>query len=165
MNPAFREYKRAIENPLKFKWFLLTKVPAALIAGLKLREFSENKAVCSVKYRWLNTNPFRSMYFAVLFMAGELSTAVLCMAGIYKRNPSISMLLVKSEGIFVKKAVGCIEFTCVDGEAIDRVVEEVIATGEGKTIQARSTGKNENGEVVAELSFTWSFKERSSNKK
>ena len=94
-------------------------------------------------------------------MAAEMSTGVLCMANIYKRNPPVSMLVVKTEASFYKKATGKILFTCTDGAAIAALVEDAIATGEGKTIACRSAGKNLAGEIVAEIVCTWSFKGRS----
>jgi len=83
---------------------------------------------------------------------------VLCMGALYKRKPAVSMLVVKSEGHFYKKAIGKILFTCNDGEAISMAVEETIANNTPTTITCHSVGKNEGGELVAEFYFTWSFK-------
>ena len=100
------------------------------------------------------------MYFAVLAMAGEVSTGILAMGYLYRRTPSVSMLLIKNEGEFFKKAVGKIVFTCNDGEAINAAVEQAIATGEATSFACTATGKNESGEVVAKFIYTWSFKAR-----
>jgi len=40
--------------------------------------------VATVKHRWLNQNPFNSMYFAVQAMAAELTTGALVMYQIKK---------------------------------------------------------------------------------
>ena len=37
-------------------------------------------------------------------------------------------------------------------------IEDSIATGEGRTFRAKSTGRNANDETVAEFYITWSFK-------
>lgn len=100
------------------------------------------------------------MYFAVLAMAGEVSTGILAMGYLYKRNPSISMLLVKTEGEFFKKAVGKIVFTCADGHALNEVINQAVRTGEATTYPCKTIGVNEAGEVVASFVFTWSFKAR-----
>lgn len=139
---------------------MLSKLPAAFFAGLSIEAFDETHAVVSVKQKWFNKNPFGSIYFAVLTMAAEMSTGILAMASTYKRNPAVSMLVVKTEAFFYKKATDKILFTCSDGPAIAALVEDAIATGEGKTIACRSTGKNKTGEVVAEIICTWSFKAR-----
>ncbi len=165
MNPNFNSFQKQITHPLKSKWFMLSKIPAAFIAGVKVESVTSNAASISVKKKWLNQNPFRSMYFAVLSMAAEMSTGVLCMGALYKRNPAVSMLIIKVEGTFIKKAIGKIIFTCNDGMLANDAVEKAIATGEGTTVVCHSIGVNEQGEIVAEFYCTWSFKARSSNTK
>jgi hypothetical protein len=129
------------------------------LAGLKLTQLEPGYAAVQVKYKWLTQNPFGSMYFAVLSMAAEFSTGILCLANIYKSDPAISMLVVKMESHFYKKAVGVITFTCNDGDDIVKTSKE---TGEGVTLVSKSTGVNQNGEVVAEFLITWSLKAKAS---
>lgn len=160
MNPHYHLFKKQITSPFRFWLFMLTNLPSALFAGLRIVSLTEEQAVVSVRYKWFNKNPFRSIYVAVLSMAAEVSTGVLCMGAIYKRNPGISMLAIKAEGQFFKKATSKILFTCNDGKAINDVVENAIGTGESVTINCHTTGTNEKGEVVAEFNFTWSFKVR-----
>ncbi|MBP6288168.1 MAG: thioesterase, partial [Ferruginibacter sp.] len=80
----------------------------------------------SVPYKWLSQNPFRSTYFACLSMAAEMSTGVLALAHIYKRQPAVSMLVSKVEGTFLKKAIGRTRFTCEDGQIIKQTIEDAI---------------------------------------
>lgn len=160
MNPYFSSFKDQMKNPIKNKLYFLMKLPMAFLAGLRITEFTEKKCVVQVQYKWLNTNPFKSMYFAVLSMAAELSTGSLCMGNIYKRNPAVSMLVVKSEGNYFKKAVGKISFSCTMGTEISQAVEQAIATSTAQTIRVQTIGKNDQGEVVAESFFTWSFKRK-----
>ncbi|CAN5287904.1 hypothetical protein BH20BAC1_BH20BAC1_21010 [soil metagenome] len=65
------------------------------------------------------------------------------------------------EGRFLKKAVSKTFFTCHQGEQFTAIIKEAIATREGKTITALSTGYSEKGEMIAEFSFHWSFKVKS----
>lgn len=142
----------------QFNKILLFKLPIAKIAGLKLHHFDENKAEISVRYGWLNQNPFRSMFWAVQGMAAELSTGILCIDKIQKSNQKISMLVVGMEANFTKKAVGKIIFTCEQGAELDAVLEKAIETGEGQILKMRSIGIDEKGDQVSEFFFTWSFK-------
>ena len=158
MNPAFSQFHKQIINPVKFRLFMLQRLPSALFAGLRVKTFNEQQAVVTVKYKWFTQNPFRSMYFAVQSMAAEMSTGLLASGQVYQRNPRVSMLVVGLEAKFVKKAVDIISFTCTDGEAIGAIIEESIATGESRTIRCLSTGTNLAGEVVSEFWITWSFK-------
>lgn len=158
MNSQFQVFKQQITNPIKFRLFMLNNLPSAFFAGLKIIALDEQKAVITVRQKWFNKNPFRSIYFAILSMAAEVSTGIHCMGAIYKRQPGVSMLVVESTGKFHKKAVGKIAFSCINGDAANNAVAEAIATGEGRTITSHSIGKNEQGEIVAEFWFTWSFK-------
>ncbi|MEQ1624610.1 MAG: DUF4442 domain-containing protein [Sediminibacterium sp.] len=158
MNPKFENFQKIILHPVKFRFFLLQKLPSALIAGLRVQEITSMEAVITVKHKWLNQNPFRSMYFAVQSMAAEMSTGLLAFGQLYQRNPPVSMLVVGMEAKFHKKAVGKISFYCEDGLAIAKAVEAATQTGQGQTIQCYSIGKNEAGETVSEFWFTWSFK-------
>ena len=119
---------------------------------------NEHQAVISVKYKWFNQNPFRSMYFAIQSMAAEMSTGLLGFGHVYQRQPAVSMLVVGLEAKFIKKAVDTICFTCKDGQIINNAIEEAISTSEGTTVKSHSIGTNEAGEIVSEFWITWSFK-------
>jgi len=161
MNANFHLFKQQLTNPIKYRLFMLSKLPMGFIRGLKIVELNESKASVAVRFKWVNKNPFRSIYFAVLSMAAELSTGILAFGQIYQRKPSVSMLVVKVEADFLKKAVGKIIFTCGDSNKIADAIEETLATGEGVTIQCISVGLNEMNEEVARFVFTWSFKAKS----
>ena len=155
-NPA--TFRALVLSPVKFRLFLLARLPMAYIAGLRVTALSEEHATVRVPYKYLNKNPFQSIYFACLSMAAELSTGVLCMMQVYKVVPAISMLVVHMEADFIKKAVGNIAFTCHDGEVIAEAVEKTKTTGEGVTVIAISIGVDESGDLVATFRYTWSLK-------
>ena len=161
MNPQFKTFKKHLTHPIKFRIFLLTKLPAAFFAGLKVERLSEEVAAISVRQKWFNKNPFHSIYFGVLAMAAEVSTGILCMSSLYNRKPAVSMLVTRNEGFFYKKAIGKIVFICLDGALVNNAVEQSILTGEGVTVVCNSKGVNDTGEIVAEFNFTWSFKAKS----
>jgi hypothetical protein len=147
-----------IRSPFKFRWMLLTRLPAAWIAGIRLRQIDNNGCTVYVRHQWINQNPFRSMYFAVLSMAGEMSTGLPFLAAIYKRPKPVSMLVVGMQAEFYKKAVGTISFACQDGAAIFSAVDKTLETGEGQTVVCTAIGSNEGGEQVAKFVITWSVK-------
>ncbi len=160
MNPRYNQFKKIITSPLAFRWFMLTQLPTAFFAGLRVAALNDTQAVIRVKQKWFNKNPFRSIYFAVLSMAAEISTGVAGLGAIYKRSPGVSMLVTATEGKFYKKATGTILFTCADVAAVHAAVDHAVATGQPVTVVCHSTGKNEQEEMVAEFWFTWSFKAR-----
>ena len=158
MSSHASDFIKLAKHPIKFRLFLFSKLPAAFFSGVRVKEMDESKCVVSVPFKWPTQNPFRSTYFASLSMAAEMSTGALALAQIYKRKPPVSMLVVKVESEYFKKATGKTFFTCNDGQLFYNAVEESIATGESRTVQAKSIGVNDKSEVVAEFYITWSFK-------
>ena len=154
------QFFKLVNHPFKFRLFLFSKLPAAYFSGVRVRDINENSCTVTVPFKWLTQNPFRSTYFASLSMAAEMSTGSLALAQIYKRQPPVSMLVVKVESHYFKKAADKTTFICEDGLLIKQAVEDSIATGEGKTVTAKSVGRNKAGETVAEFFVTWSFKAR-----
>jgi hypothetical protein len=149
---------RLVKNPVKFRMFLFYKLPAALYSGLRVKYIDEEKCEVTVPYKWFTKNPFRSTYFACLSMAAEMSTGILAMANIYGRKPPVSMLVLKVNGDYKKKATGKTIFTCNQGILIKQTIEEAVFNKQARTISLTSTGRNEAGDVVAEFTIEWSFK-------
>ena len=145
-------------SPSKFNTFLFFKLPSAFICGVRVKAINEKHCVVSVKHRWINQNPFNSMYFAVQAMAAELSTGALVIKAIRESKKNISMLVANNKSSFTKKATGRIFFECQDGHLIADAIAKTIATGEGQTFWMKSIGKNEKGEQVSEMDFEWSVR-------
>jgi hypothetical protein len=155
---AQETFFRLTRNPMKFRFYLLTRLPSAFFAGIRVKDADPERCTVTVPYKWFTKNPFRSTYFACLAMAAEMSTGVLAIAHIRARTSPISMLVTGLEAAYFKKATGNTRFQCTDGTLIRKAIEQAIATGEGTTARACSVGTNETGEVVAEFFITWSFK-------
>lgn len=145
-------------SPTKLNAFLFLKLPAAFLCGVRVKSIAIEKCVATVKYRWLNQNPFNSMYFAVQAMAAELTTGALVMYQIKKSGKNISMLVANNKANYSKKAIGRITFTCNEGHAIKEAIQKTIASGEGETIWLKSIGIDEKGDQVSEMDFEWSIR-------
>lgn len=154
-------FLRKANSRRRFNLFLFAKLPAAYICGVRLRKVTEREAVATVPFRWISQNPFKSIYFACLSMAAELSTGILALTYIYGRKPRVSMLVVHMEADFRKKGTGLVSFTCEDGEGFRAAVEQALTTGASVQFTSSAIGHNESDEVVAEFRFTWSFKAKS----
>ena len=155
-------FLQLVNSSFRFRLFMLMKLPSAFFAGVRVREVDEKRCVVTVPFKWFSQNPFRSTYFACLSMAAEMSTGALAMAYVYRRKPPVSMLVVKVESEYFKKATDRTSFVCEDGELFRNAIEESTASGEARTVRARSVGTNKQGEIVAEFFITWSFKAKSS---
>jgi hypothetical protein len=145
-------------TPSKLNSFLFLKLPSAFWCGVRTKAIDESNCIVTVKHKWINQNPFNSMYFAVQAMAAELSTGALVMWHIKKSKKNISMLVANNKSNFSKKATGRITFTCKDGSLIANAIQKTIETGEGQTFWMKSIGVNEKGEQVSEMDFEWSVR-------
>lgn len=151
-------FQKKMLVPLFFKLFLFSKLPLAFLSGIKLKELSNNHCILNMKYTYLNRNPFGSIYFASLSMAGELASGMIAASIVYKSNPKISMLVRGVKINFIKKAIGTIFFECNQGKEILAIIQKSNVTGAGQTIDVITVAKNEQGEVIAEFLINWSFK-------
>ena len=61
----------------KLNHSVMFKLPSAWLCGVRVKAISKTDCSVGVKHKWINQNPFKSMYFAVQAMAAELSTGAL----------------------------------------------------------------------------------------
>jgi hypothetical protein len=148
-------------NLTKLHYFLFSKLVIAWIAGVRFLSVYDDCAKTTVTLSWFNQNPFRSIFWAVLGMAAELSTGILLMKAIKNNEVKASMLVTQNQGFFYKKAVGKIVFTCEVGDRIKPLFEQLIQDNEPKKIELVSNGYNEQGELVCAFKFEWSLKLKS----
>ncbi|WP_250434312.1 DUF4442 domain-containing protein [Hanstruepera flava] len=145
-------------TPSKINLFNLFKLPAAFFTGIRVKAIDEGSCTVSVKHRWVNQNPFKSMFWAVQGMAAELTTGALVMAKIKQSGKNISMLVLSNNASFTKKATGRITFVCNDGDKVDAAIAKSIETGEGQTVWMQSVGTNSDGVEVSTFNFEWTLK-------
>ena len=140
------------------KWMLF-KLPAAWLTGVRILSISDTKCEVKVRFKWINQNPYRSMFWAVQGMAAELTTGMLLTKSIQESNTNISMLLVANKSNFYKKAVGKIKFICDQGENAKELIN---LTKKNITHKAwlKAKGFDETGDMVSEFDFEWSCKKR-----
>ncbi|MBJ2175389.1 DUF4442 domain-containing protein [Aureibaculum sp. A20] len=138
--------------------FLLFKLPSAYISGVRVKSIDDNEAIATVKHKWINQNPFKSLYWATQGMASELATGILVMKQIDESGKKISMLVTKQTGTFTKKATGRINFICKDGGLVKTAIDKTIATNEGVTLTMVAEGIDEQGDSVSKFEYEWSIK-------
>ena len=138
------------------------KLPSAYFSGVRVQSISDDEAIATVRHKWINQNPFKSLYWATQGMASELATGLLVMKQIAESGKNISMLVTKQQGNFTKKATGRIIFTCKDGKLIKETIDKAIATGEGQIIIMSAEGIDEHGESVSKFEYEWSIKMKNS---
>lgn len=155
-----QQYLDKLRNPFLLKLFFLQKLPSLLFWGVQIKTITPEQGQVRIPYGWRTQNPFKSTYFAAQCGAAEFSTGLLGLIALTEQ-PACSMLIVGMEVKFVKKATSWVTFTCEEGAAIQAVVQKAIDTGEPQVITVHAKGVQEdNGAIVAEMNFTWSFKKK-----
>jgi hypothetical protein len=141
----------------KYTLFTLFKLPAAGITGVRLTHLDDRSSTASIKHRWINQNPYSSMFWAVQGMAAEFPTGILLTQEIERSKRNISMLVLNNKASFTKKATGRINFTCNQGEEARATIDKLISTGEPQTVWLDAVGVNESGQQVSSFSFEWTL--------
>lgn len=142
----------------KINTFLFFKLPLAWIGGVRVQEIMDNHCEVRIKHRWINQNPFRSMFWAAQGMAAEMSTGVLVIQKIQESGRKVSMLVTHQQGSFTKKATGKVVFECHDGALIEKAIQKTCETGEGQVVSMKSVGYDEHRNRVSHFEFQWSLK-------
>ena len=148
-------------TPQNINKFLFFKLPSAYFSGVRVQSMNNKEAVVTGKHRWINQNPFKSLYWATQGMASELATGIFVMAEIDNSGKKISMLVRHQEGTFTKKATGRIRFVCNDLLLVKEAIQKTIASGKGETIVMTAEGFDEQGDSVSKFKYTWGLKVKS----
>ena len=141
----------------RYTLFTFFKLPSVFWTGIRVTKIDLDSCEVSVKHRWINQNPFKSMFWAVQGMAAEFTTGTLIMNTIRDSNRKVSMLVLNNKANFSKKATGRITFLCTQGAEVTKLMNELIETGTPKTIWMESIGINEAGDIVSRFNFEWTL--------
>ncbi len=159
---AVQQAIETMNSSWKFQGYLISRLPIAWLAGMRLAKLDRGQCTAIMPYRWLSQNPFQSIYFATQAMSAELSTGALAILAIAGCKPGVSMLIVHMEATYGKKADSKVSYTCTEGQKLFDAVERAILTGEGQRAVVETVGRLKDGTEVSRFKFTWSFKQRKS---
>jgi len=142
----------------KYNFFLFKDLPSAWLCGVRVKDLNDKKCIISVRHNWFNSNPFRSLYWAVQGMASELATGLAIIDFANKNKLKLSMLVISNESKFLKKAKGLIRFECDQVNTLKKTLSSLSKNKTIDKIKLKSTGYDESGDVVSEFIYEWSFK-------
>lgn len=155
-----KSVNKSINQLLKrrnFLLFALAKVPLLALSGTRLISVDTDKSVVQMRERWINRNPFGSIYFAALSMAAEFCSASTVLLALEKQSIKFKFLVTSFEATFVKKAKGKVSFHNSDFPKVDQMLRNA-ESGQQTVVQTRVTAVNEVGETIASFKVEWSFK-------
>lgn len=136
----------------------MAKLPSAFLCGVRVQSFDTQHCATKVSHRWINQNPFKSMYFAVELMAAELSTGLLLLTLLREQGLKAHTLVIENKAKYHKKAVGKIVFECTDATKIMTAIQDLKTQNTPKAIELSTNGRDSSGDTVVECVFTWSLK-------
>ena len=152
---AIQRSRAQLLNGLAFRWFLIWRLPMGFLSGMRISKIDENACEVAVRYRWLNKNPFRSTFWAVMGMAAEMSTGAQLVSYTNGQKNPVRFILLSADSAFQKKAKGVTRFVCAEGHRIREHITQVALSGESKDLKLPVIALNEEGERVASFEFTW----------
>ena len=137
--------------------FTLLRLPTVWLCGIRVTLLKKSFCEAKVKHRWINQNPFNSMFWAVQGMAAELTTGMLLMQEIQISKRKVSMLVLNNKANFSKKAQGRITFSCNSADLITNAIKKLLETDKPQTLWLTSKGTDENNDLVSTFEFEWTL--------
>ena len=127
-----------------------------LASGMYIERLTEEECRVILKDRFWIHNPFGSIFWAVMGMAGELSTGALVYSWCSGNN--IKFILIHMEATYFKKASGKSSYFCPSGQEVLRSVELLKNPGDKSLVVMPVIALDQADQKVAEFQFTWSLK-------
>jgi hypothetical protein len=149
---------RKLSNNRLFRLYLMYRLPLTYLAGIKMVSFRRDSATISMRYKWINTNPFKSMYFAAMNMGAEMSSGLLLFAHIKEVSPKVSMLLEEFTSKYSKKVVGKVLFICQEGDELRNAAQIASESTDIQKITTKVYATDEMGTILATFELKWSLK-------
>ena len=160
IGPAAEKARRQVMSRVPVTAWMWKTLPLAAFAGLRVVRLDERACAVRLPGGWRTQNPFRSTYFAAQAMAAEMSTGAPALVLLRDASASIAMLVVSLRVAYTRKLVGTGVFTFEDVAGLRAAIDRAAASDEPQAFTARSTGRDPQGEVVAEFEIDWSFRRR-----
>jgi acyl-coenzyme A thioesterase PaaI-like protein len=124
-------------------------------------ELDDQHCVVRIPLTWRTRNHLHSMYFGVLAVGADCAGGLMAMRRIGQSKERISLIFKDVRAEFLKRAEGDVHFTCEDGAAIARLVDDVASSGERGNLPVRivaTVPKTLGDEPVARFELTLSLK-------
>ncbi len=154
-----------ISKEFKATWFIrsfgITKVPLIFYCRPSVIRLNDKTTIVKIPFRRRNKNHLQSLYFGSLSVGADVAGATLAMHLIRKSRQNISLVFKDFKADFLKRPEGDTHFICNDGQAIKRLIDESITSGERVNMPLKiiaTVPKISLDEPVAEFVLTLSLK-------
>ena len=127
-----------------------------LLSGMVIESLDESGCKVMLKDRFWIRNPFRSVFWAVMGMAAELSTGALIYAYVSGSNTKYILIGINCE--FLKKVRGKSFYFCSSGQDVLRNLNSLENPGDTCTVILPVTAYDQAEQIVAEFKFSWQLR-------
>ncbi|PXA74151.1 DUF4442 domain-containing protein [Vibrio sp. 11986-1-5] len=142
-------------------YFGIFKVPLIWYCRPKILLLNDQAVEVRIPLKRRNKNHLNSMYFGVLAVGADVAGGFMAMHKAQQRGEVISLAFKAVKAEFLKRPEGDVHFHCVDGAAIDAMLDETMATGQrvNREVKIVATCPSQHGnEPMAEFWLTLSVK-------
>lgn len=155
----------------KANWFLKLfawrYIPLIGFCSPKIIRMDEKTVEVTMPHKWRTKNHLGSIYFGALAIGADLAGAFLVFTKAKARGVNANFAFKDVEGKFLKRPEGRVHFISHDGDVIDQMLDESIATGEriNRPVSVMVTCPEKNGDdVMASFTLTLSIKAKARSK-
>ncbi len=149
----------------KANWFLKLfawrYIPLIGFCSPKIIRMDEKTVEVTMPHKWRTKNHLGSIYFGALAIGADLAGAFLVFTKAKARGVNANFAFKDVEGKFLKRPESTVHFISHDGDVIDQMLDESIATGErvNRPVSVMVTCPEKNGDdVMASFILTLSIK-------
>ena len=155
----------------KANWFLKLfawrYIPLIGFCSPKIIRMDEKTVEVTMPHKWRTKNHLGSIYFGSLAIGADLAGAFLVFTKAKARGVNANFAFKDVEGKFLKRPESTVHFISHDGDVIDQMLDESIATGErvNRPVSVIVTCPEKNGDdVMASFTLTLSIKAKARSK-
>ena len=120
--------------------------------------------LCEIKIALSNEtkNHVQSMYFGALAVGADITSGFLAISMCDRQSEYVELVFKDFKIDFKRRAMADAHFICRDGEVIERMIEETLATGQriSEEIKVNVTTPSISDETIAECNLTLSLKRK-----
>mgnify|MGYP006141424427 FL=1 len=149
------------------KLFAWRYIPLIGFCSPKIIRMDSKTLEVTMPHSWRTKNHLGSIYFGALAIGADLAGAFLVFSKAKARGVNANFAFKDVEGKFLKRPEGRVHFISHDGDVIDQMLDESIATGErvNRPVSVIVTCPEKNGDdVMASFTLTLSIKAKARSK-
>jgi acyl-coenzyme A thioesterase PaaI-like protein len=112
------------------KWFAWRYIPLIGFCSPKIVRLDSSTLEVTMPHSWRTKNHLGSIYFGALAIGADLAGAFLVFSKAKARGVNANFAFKDVQGQFLKRPEAQVHFTSHDGDVIDTMIDESLATGE-----------------------------------